>query len=254
MILCIDVGNSNTVIALAEGEDILDTWRIRTERDMTPDEFGIMSSLMLKGKRVTDIIISSVVPVLNHNIREACLRYHEKDPVIVTHDMNMGISISYEELDKLGTDRIVNAAGAYARYKKGVTIIDFGTATTFDYVSPEGVYMGGAISPGIRLSADALFEKAYKLPRIERFFLPERVLARNTIESINTGIVSGYAFLVDGMVQRIRSETGDKAQIVIATGGLAHLMKDVCRSIDIVDELLTLYGLTIIHRINKKEC
>ena len=254
MILCIDVGNSNTVIGLAEEGNVLDTWRARTERDMTSDEFGIILSFILKGRAVTDIIISSVVPVLNYNIRNACLRYCHKDPIIVTTDMNMGISISYEELDKLGTDRVVNAAGAYAKYKKGVIVIDFGTATTFDYVSPEGVYMGGAISPGIRISANALFEQAFRLPKIEKFYLPEKVLAKNTIESINAGIVFGYASLVDGMVKRIEYETGKKDLLVIATGGLAHLIKDVSESIDIVDEFLTLYGLAVIYKLNKKEC
>jgi len=254
MILCIDVGNSNTVMGVAEEESILNTWRIRTKKDITSDEFGMMLSFILKEQAPTDIIVSSVVPALNNNIRKACLKYYNKEPIIVTHDMDMGISLSYEELDNLGTDRIVNAAGAYAKYKKGVIIIDFGTATTFDYVSPEGVYMGGAISPGIRLSADALFEKTHKLPKMERFYLPKRVLAKNTLESINAGIIFGYASLVDGMVKKIKNETGDKEHIVIATGGLAHLIKDASKSIDTVDESLTLYGLITIYMLNKKEC
>lgn len=254
MILCIDIGNSNTVIGLAEGEDIFDMWRIRTERNMTPDELAMMLSFILKDRVISDIIISSVVLPLNANMCEACLRYYGIDPIVVSHNMYMGISLSYEELDNLGTDRIVNAAGAYARYKKGVIVVDFGTATTFDYVSPEGVYLGGAISPGISISADTLLKKAYKLPRIEKFYIPRRVLAKRTLESINAGIILGYASLVDGMVSRIKDETGDKGSVVIATGGLAHLIKDASKGIDIVDEILTLYGLITIYKLNKKGC
>ncbi len=256
MILCVDVGNSNTVIGLAEGENILNTWRIRTEKNMTPDELGLLLSFMVKTQPIAGIIVSSVVPPLNSTICEACLRYFNLNPIIVTHDMDMGISLAYKELDNLGTDRIINAAGAYvryARYKKGIIIIDFGTATTFDYVSSDGVYMGGAISPGIRMSADALFEKTQKLPRIEEFYLPESVLAKGTLESINAGVIFGYAFLVDGMVKKIKAEAGNEEHIVVATGGLAHLMKDISNSIDIIDESLTLYGLIRVYQLNKKE-
>ena len=253
MILCIDIGNTNIVFALVEGDQILSKRRINTRTDITSDELEmILEFFFKKNKDISDIVVSSVVPPLNSIIREACLSCFRKEPIVINHKMEFGISILYEEVEKLGLDRIINAAGAFNKYKKGVVIIDFGTATTFDYVSSDGKYMGGAISPGIRISADALFKKAYQLPKIENFWIPKRVLAKGTLESINAGVIFGYASLVDGMVNRIKQETGDKNLITVATGGLCFLMKDICRNIDEVDEDLTIYGLAVAYRLNKK--
>jgi len=251
MILCIDIGNTNTVFALVEEDKIISKRRISTRVDMTADEVEMFIRFFFK-KDISDIVISSVVPPLNSVIRDACLSFFEKEPLIINCRMEFGISILYDEIERLGLDRIINVAGAFDRYKKGVVVVDFGTATTFDYVSSDGKYMGGAISPGIRISADALFKRAYQLPKIEDFWIPKRVLARSTLESINTGIIFGYASLVDGMIDRIREETKDNNLITVATGGLCFLMKDVCKNIDKVDENLTIYGLTVAYRLNKK--
>jgi len=253
MILCIDIGNTNVVFALVEGDQIISKRRIKTRTDITSDELEmILEFFFKKNKDISDIVVSSVVPPLNSIIREACLSCFEKEPIVINPKMEFGISILYEEVEKLGLDRIINAAGAFNKYKKGVIIIDFGTATTFDYVSSDGRYMGGAISPGIRISADALFKKAYQLPKIENFWIPKRVLAKGTLESINAGVIFGYSSLVDGMVNRIKQETEDKNLITVATGGLCFLMKDICRNIDEVDEDLTIYGLAVVYRLNKR--
>lgn len=251
MILCIDVGNTNTVFALLEGDRLVSKKRISTRRDITSDELEIILGFFFE-KGVSDVIVSSVVPPLNPVIIRACLSYFGKEPIVVNHKMKFGISILYEEVERLGLDRIINVAGAFDKYKEGLIVVDFGTATTFDYVSPDGKYMGGAISPGIRTSADALFEKAYQLPRVENFYVPERVLAKRTLESINAGLILGYASLVDGMVARIKEETGNSRLLTVATGGLSFLMKDVCKSIDKVDDDLTIYGLAVAYRLNKR--
>ncbi len=251
MILCIDIGNTNIVFALVKGDKVISKKRMDTRWDITAIEFEMFIGFFFK-RDISDIIISSVVPPLNPMIKKACLSYFGKSPLIINHKMEFGISILYDEIERLGLDRIINAAGAFNKYKKGVIIIDFGTATTFDYVSPDGRYMGGAISPGIRISADALFKKAYQLPKIKDFWIPKRVLAKGTLESINAGVIFGYASLVDGMVNRIKQETGDRNLITVATGGLCFLMKDVCKSIDEVDEDLTIYGLALVYRLNKR--
>ncbi len=257
MLLCIDVGNSNISIGLADKEQLINQWRMRTDPNITSDELWMFLSFIFnekcKNKNNIEIIISSVVPPLDEKIKDICIKYLKKDPFMVTPEVKLGISISYEDPKALGTDRIVNAAGAYARYKKGIIIVDLGTATTFDYVSSDGVYIGGAISPGIITSANALFKHAHKLPKIVKFYTPKSVLAKNTIDSINTGIIYGYACLVDGMIEKIKTEIGDTQIVTIATGGLAHLIKEVSKGIDIVDKTLTLYGLIEIYNLNRKK-
>jgi len=259
MLLCIDIGNTNTVIGLIDKERILKHWRLRTDQQITSDEMGMMLSFIISSNKIKvdmidGVIISSVVPPLIDKIKSASRKYLNKDPIIVNSDMNMGISISYDNPKELGTDRIVNVVGAYAKYKRGAIVIDFGTATTFDYISPKGIYMGGIIVPGISISAEALFKNAYRLPKIDKFYVPKSVLAKNTVDSINTGIIYGYACLVDGIVKKIKDETEERDSITVATGGLAHLIKDVAKSIDIVDEVLTIYGLMVIYKFNSERC
>jgi type III pantothenate kinase len=254
MLLCIDVGNTNIVLGIFQDDKLLNHWRIRTERDMTSDEIGalinnlfIPAKLEIKGIR--DTIISCVVPPLLSAFKEFCLLYFDHDPMIVGPGIETGMPISYDNPKEVGADRIVNAVAAYQKYRTGLIVVDFGTATTFDYISPDGVYEGGAIAPGIIISAEALFQKASKLPRVEIFAKPKKVVTKETVDSMNSGLIYGYAGLVDGMVNRIKKEVGSDLT-VIATGGLAPLIKSEATSIDYVEEFLTLEGLKILFNLN----
>jgi type III pantothenate kinase len=254
MLLCIDVGNTNTVIGIYSNDSLHTHWRIRTERDMTSDELGLLLNNLfapaeLEINYITDVIISCVVPPLLSAFRELCLSALEREPLIVGPATKTGITINYDNPKEVGADRIVNAVAAYHKYKTGLIVVDFGTATTFDYVSAEGVYEGGAIAPGIIISAEALFLKASKLPRVEIFAKPKEVVAKETISSINSGLIYGYAGLVDGIVERIKEQIGSDL-MVVATGGLAQLIKSEARTIDHVEEFLTLEGLKILFSLN----
>jgi type III pantothenate kinase len=184
-----------------------------------------------------------------NTIEEFSKRYFNMTPMIVGPGLKTGMPIRYDNPREVGADRIVNAVGAYEKYRKALVVVDFGTATTFDYVSGEGAYIGGAISPGVIISCEALFQKASKLPRVEIFAKPKSVIGRDTITSMNVGIVYGYAGLVDGIVNRMKQETGDDLTVV-ATGGLAPLICDVSETIVHVEELLTLHGLIAIFNKN----
>ncbi|MBW1716197.1 MAG: type III pantothenate kinase [Deltaproteobacteria bacterium] len=254
MLLCIDVGNTNIVLGIFQDDTMLDHWRIRTERDMTGDELGLLvNNLFIPAKlemsSVDAVIISCVVPPLLSAFREFCLRYFGQEPMIVGPDINTGMPIEYDHPKEVGADRIVNAVAAYQKYRTGLIIVDFGTATTFDYISSEGVYEGGAIAPGIIISAEALFQKASKLPRVEIFANPKTVIAKETISSMNAGLIYGYAGLVDGIVNRIKKEAGSDTTVV-ATGGLAPLIKSEATTIDYVEEFLALEGLKTIFDLN----
>jgi type III pantothenate kinase len=254
MLLCIDVGNTNIVIGIYKNGVLLKHWRIRTERDMTSDELGLLLNSLfvpsgLEVHRITNIIISCVVPPLLSAFREFCVLALQREPMIVSPDIETGITINYDNPKEVGADRIVNAVAAYHQYRTGLVVVDFGTATTFDYVSPEGVYEGGAIAPGIIISAEALFLKASKLPRVEILATPKEVVAKETISSINSGLIYGYAGLVDGIVSRIKEQV-EFDLTVVATGGLAPLIKSESRTIDHVEEFLTLEGLKILFNLN----
>ena len=255
MLFCIDIGNTNIVLGVTDGGRVLKHWRIRTERDITADELGIMVNNLFKSARMTlksihNIIISCVVPPLLNTFEEFSRIYFEIKPLIVGPDIIMGMPILYDNPKEVGADRIVNAVAAYEKYNTALVIIDFGTATTFDYVSEEGAYIGGAISPGVIISCEALFQNASKLPRVEIFTEPKSVIARDTVSSMNVGIIFGYAGLVDGIVNRMKKESGQKVT-VIATGGLAPLICNVSETINHVEEFLTLEGLMTIFERNK---
>ena len=256
MLLAMDIGNTNTVLGLFEGDRIVHDWRIRTEVNATTDELAIiirslfdMEKIPLEG--VEEIIISCVVPPALNPVERFCERYFNVVPLIVGPGIRTGMPIFYDNPKEVGADRIVNAIAAYEQYKAALIVVDFGTATTFDYVSERGEYMGGAISPGIMISCEALFQKASKLPRVEIFARPVSVLAKNTIASMNAGIVYGYAGLVEGIITRMKKEVNKDAK-VIATGGLAPLIASECPLIEQVDEYLTLKGLKIIFDRNRK--
>ncbi|MFO7749735.1 MAG: type III pantothenate kinase [Desulfobacteraceae bacterium] len=251
MLLVIDVGNTNTVLGLFQGEHLAENWRIRTIRNTTPDEFNVLINALFADKRIntdeiTKTVISSVVPPAVPILNTWCRRYLAEAPVWVNPEsVKTLMPICYSTPGDVGADRIVNAIAAYKRYRKAMIIIDFGTATTFDAISEKGEYLGGAIVPGIMISSEALFHNASKLPRVEIFTPPCAVIGKSTPDSIKSGIIFGNAALVDGMVTRMAKEM-DGSPMVVATGGLAPLMADVSEKIERVDDSLTLEGLRLI--------
>jgi type III pantothenate kinase len=260
MLLVIDVGNTNTVLGLYDEEQLQHDWRIRTEIDHTIDEYGMLiynlyQSSRMKAKEmkaVTAIIISCVVPPMLNILEPLCIKYFNIKPLIVGPGIKTGMPIFYDNPKEVGADRIVNAVAAYNKYRKESIIVDFGTATTFDYVSPKGEYMGGCIAPGIVISSEALFARASKLPRVE-FSKPKTIITKDTVSAIQAGIMYGYAGLVDGIVERMKMEVKTKP-VVIATGGLARIVAKEAKSIDKIEEMLTLEGLRLIYELNNKPC
>ena len=257
MLLAIDVGNTNTVMGVYQGQELSHHWRVRTERNATEDEFHLLIKTLFSSKgaaieSVTGTIISCVVPPMMNNLNSFCTKYLHQEPLWVDADTFEDMPILYDNPKEVGADRIVNAVAAFHRHATSLVVVDFGTATTFDCISDEGAYLGGAISPGILISSEALFQKASKLPHVEIFVRPSSVIAKNTISSMNAGIIYGYAGLIDGIVGRIKHEMTPEPKI-IATGGLAELMSEVAHSIDVVEPHLTLEGLRIIYnKVHKK--
>jgi type III pantothenate kinase len=256
MLLVIDVGNTNTVLGVFEGDNLIHDWRIRTVADHTVDEYGMLIYMLYKSSHIqsqdiSDIIISCVVPPMLNILEPLCEKYFRIKPLIVGPGIKTGMPIFYDNPREVGADRIVNAVAAYEKYRRDLIVVDFGTATTFDYVSPRGEYMGGCIAPGIMISSEALFERAAKLPRVE-LVKPKAVVAKDTVSSMQAGIIYGYAGLVDGIVERIKSEVKGNPKVV-ATGGLAHVVAPETKSIEEIDEMLTLRGLYLIYQRNRAE-
>jgi len=252
MLLAIDVGNTHTVLGLYDDRTLVASWRIATRQGRTPDELGVLVDGLFHTAdavvEVTHAILSSVVPPLTETFVRMVRRYHRAQCRVVGPGFKTGMPILYENPREVGADRIVNAVAAYERFRRGLIVVDFGTATTFDVVTPRGEYLGGAICPGVGISADALFRHAARLPRVE-FARPARVVGRNTVASMQAGIVFGYVGLVDGLVARMREEV-DFECTVLATGGLAPLLAKESATIEHADELLTLEGLRILHHRN----
>ena len=253
MLLAIDVGNTNTVLGAFEGESLRQQWRVETSQSRTYDEWGILvrqlyASVGLDPARVRAIAISSVVPPLAFALEQMAQRYFGVKPLFVGPGVKTGLPILYDNPREVGADRVVNAVAAFARFRQGLIVVDFGTATTFDAVSPRGEYLGGAIAPGISISMEALFRNASKLPRVE-FARPPHVVGKNTVASMQSGLVFGYVGLVDGICERMQAELPCPA-LVVATGGLAPLVAGMSKAITEVDEHLTLDGLRIIHEMN----
>ncbi len=253
MLLVIDVGNTNTVIGVYDKDILKEDWRIRTVRDNTADEFNVLANALFADKgidssSISKIVISSVVPSSVRILNDFCERYLKLTPLWINPEsVKTLMPILYKNPNEVGADRIVNAVAAYEKYKSALIIIDFGTATTFDAISQQGEYLGGAICPGVMISSEALFQRASRLPRVEIFKAPEKVIGDDTIESIKSGIIYGNAAMVDGMVARMKMEMNADPTI-IATGGLAPLIAGVSLTIETVDQSLTLDGLRIISR------
>ena len=254
MLLAVDIGNTNTVIGLYQGTKLAHHFRIESAKGRTVDEYTALLLSLLSMKHVAPDainggIVASVVPPLTETLVESMKEAFGRAPRVVGPGIRSGMPILYENPREVGADRIVNAVAAYERFHAGVIVVDFGTATTFDAVTPKGEYAGGAIAPGLIISADALYEHAAKLPRVE-ITRPKTVVGKNTVASMLAGLYFGYVGLVDEIVSRMAREVGYPVK-VIATGGLAPLVATESRTIEDADELLTLEGLRLLYDRNR---
>lgn len=254
MLLCVDIGNTNITMGLYREEELAAQWRISTDHQKMPDEYGILLlSLMARQgftpADVTGIAVASVVPPVTDIFNEMLDEYVGVAPLLVGAGVKTGVAVRYDNPSEVGADRVVNAAAAFRLYGGPACIVDFGTGTTFDALSATGEYLGGAIAPGVRVAAEALFMRASKLPRID-LSRPRKAIGTNTADSMRSGILFGYVGLVEGMVARFRRELGPDMR-VIGTGGLANMIAGETDVIEVVDPWLTLRGLQIIFELNR---
>ncbi|HEX6261932.1 MAG TPA: type III pantothenate kinase [Actinomycetota bacterium] len=253
MLLAVDVGNTETVLGVFNDRELTRHWRISTVADRTADELALMFGGLLEhqdlsfDRNVTAVVVASVVPSATSALREMVRRYFGFRPLIVEPGVKTGIPVLTDNPKEVGADRVLNAVAAVELHGSPAVIVDFGTATTFDAVSEKGEYVGGVIAPGVQISAAALYEHTARLPRVE-LVAPSSVIGKSTVESVQSGIMYGYASMVDGVVERIAKELGEPT--VIATGGLAPVMIEECRSIDHHEPWLTLQGLRIVFERN----
>ena len=253
MLLCIDVGNTNITLGLYEGETLGPRWRLATDHERMPDEFilqllGLLAHSGIDRENVDGAAIASVVPTLTGRWVEVCRKGLNRDPLVVDGTVETGVRILYDEPGSVGADRVVDAVAAYRLYGGPACIVDFGTATTFDAISPGGDYLGGAIAPGIGIAAQALFQRAAMLPRVE-LARPPSAIGRNTVHSMQSGLLFGYVSLVEGMVARFREELGPGTR-VIGTGGLAEVIARETEVLEILAPWLTLDGLRMVYEMN----
>lgn len=258
MLLVIDVGNTNIVLGVYEGKKLIADWRLSTAVPRTSDEYGIAVVNLFEKANIdymatVDVIVSSVVPTIMYSLEHMIRRYFKVEPIIVGPGIKNGINIKYDNPKEVGADRIVNAVAAHELYKCAAIIIDFGTATTFCALGKNGDYYGGVICPGIKISSDALYERAAKLPRVE-LIKPPTVICKNTVQSMQSGLIYGYVGQVDYIVSKMKHEMinlGEEEPYVIATGGLANLIASESKQIKKVNSYLTLEGLRAIYDKNR---
>ncbi len=256
MLLCIDVGNTNITLGLYDGETLGPRWRLATDHERMPDEFtlqllGLLAYASVDRRAVSGAAIASVVPTLTGRWVEVCRKGLSLEPLIVDSTINTGVRVLYEEPGTVGADRLVDAVAAYRLYGGPACVVDFGTATTFDAISPTGDYLGGAIAPGIGIASQALFQRTAMLPRVE-LARPPSAIGRNTVHSMQSGLLFGYVSLVEGMVARFRAELGADTR-VIGTGGLAEIIASETEALQILAPWLTLDGLRMVYEMNRGE-
>lgn len=255
MLLAIDIGNTDFTIGVFQGKKLCDTFRMRTKINRTSDEYGvfILNTLQYKGydtKDVEDVIIASVVPAVMHSFNSAIIKYFGLTPIIVGPGIRTGIRIATTNPKETGADRIVDAVAGYELYGGPVIVVDFGTATTFCAISDKAEYLGGTICPGLKISSEALFNGAAKLPRVE-LIKPGKTICKATVEAMQSGIIYGYVGQVEKIISMMKKELGSEDIKVVATGGLSSLIHSETDSIDHIDKFLTLEGLRLIHLKNK---
>lgn len=253
VLLAIDIGNTNLAFGLYEGERLVQTFRAQSVRNKTADEYAVLLRQMLtlhnhNPSQVEAAIIASVVPPLTESLSSAVRQAFAREPITVGPGLKTGISVLYENTRDVGADRVVNSVAAYHRFKSGVIVVDFGTATTFDCVSPKAEYLGGVIVPGVEVSLDGLIQRASKLSGVE-IVAPPKIVGRSTPHALQSGVVYGYASLVDGLLTKIRAELDFPCE-VIGTGGLATLISEHADLLTEVDQNLTLQGLQLLHQRN----
>jgi type III pantothenate kinase len=254
MLLTLDLGNTNLTIGLYDGRELRHHWRLATDHARMPDEYGLQLLGLLnragcESDCLNGVVLASVVPPLTGRLTQACREYLQRDPLVVDAGVKTGLRIRYDDPRQVGADRVADAVAVLHLYGGPACVVDFGTATTFNAVTKEGEYLGGAITAGIHLAAEALFTHAAKLPRID-LQRPPSVIGRNTVHAMQSGLLFGYVAMVEGMVARFRSELGPEMK-VIATGGLASLIAKETKVIEIINPWLTLDGLRIIWELNR---
>ena len=261
MLLAIDVGNTNLVVGVFEGDRLIESWRLATDNRRSADEYGTMIESMIlregiKPGNIDDIIISSVVPSILFTLEHMCLKFYDKNPIVVEQGIKTGIRIRYEDPRQVGADRIVNCVAAHQRYGGNLIIVDFGTATTFSCVTSDGTFLGGAIAPGMRTQAAALFEHTAKLPNVD-LEIPGQFICRNTSDAMRSGLVYGHMGFTEHMVKGMKTEMAEQLGCreedirVIATGGMATMVASGVECIDVIDRRLTIDGLQMLHEKNK---
>lgn len=255
MLLAVDVGNTNIVLGLFKKDELIMSWRISTDKSKSADELGMLIAQLfsynqLELSMVSDVIISSVVPSIMYSLQHMSVKYCDCEAIVIGPGIKTGMNVKYDNPKQVGADRIVNAVAGFKKYGGPIIIVDFGTATTFCAINENFEYLGGSIAPGIKISSDALYQKAAKLTKVE-LVKPDRVICKNTNESIQSGVLLGYVGLVEYIVNRMKKELNAPQAKVIATGGLASMISEETDCIDHIDRLLTLEGLLFIYKLNR---